>query len=79
MTKQINFIANQKFINYIKSLGYEHRHVPRTRKLYFTNGKGIQVRVDLKKKNITLLDQEGWPFVSKPGFSNIELNNLLNL
>jgi|VirMetMinimDraft_7_1064189.scaffolds.fasta_scaffold02852_6 hypothetical protein len=71
--KVINFIGDQNFINYIKMIGFNHQHVAKTRKLYFTNGNGAQIRVDLRYKNITLLDRAGFRVKSSPGFTNMEI------
>lgn len=71
----VNFIANQKFLNYLKMIGFKHQHVARTRKLYFTNKLGAQIRIDLRGKNITLLNRVGYPVASKPGFNSKEIQD----
>lgn len=66
----VNFIGDQRFINFLKMIGFQHQHVAKTRKLYFTNKNGAQVRVDLRFKNITLLDRAGFNLYSKPGINS---------
>ena len=62
MTKKlVHFIADQRFIDYIKMMGYSHQFVAGTHKLYFTNKSvGCQIVVNLKAKNITFLNKQGF-------------------
>jgi hypothetical protein len=61
MKKLIHFRADQRFLDYIKMIGYKHAHVSGTRSLYFTNNlKGCQIVVNLQARNIRFLDAEGW-------------------
>tara|TARA_R110000796_G_scaffold231853_8_gene349958 strand:+ start:10639 stop:10905 length:267 start_codon:yes stop_codon:yes gene_type:complete len=73
MDNVINFIANQNFLNYLKMIGFKHQHVARTRKLYFTNRIGAQIRIDLKGRSIALLDKAGYLIASSPAYNNVDI------
>jgi len=75
MNNDINFIANQKFLNYLKMIGFKHQHVARTRKLYFTNKIGAQIRIDLKGRSIALLDRAGYLIASSPAYTSRDIQS----
>jgi len=54
-----DFIANQDFINYLLILGYKSRPV-NSKKKYYSDKLGNQIKIDKRKKRITLMDKFGY-------------------
>lgn len=59
MAKLKTFKANDTFVEFIKGLGFQYRHVD-SEKQYYVNQRGNQIKIDRDTGIITLLNSRGY-------------------
>lgn len=70
------FRAGKAFTNYIQGMGFKHRVVD-SKKEYFTNSRGLQIKIDYEFKMITLLDEKGNTVKYSSTFTDKEIDKFI--
>ena len=69
------YYADGRTVAMLKRKGFWRSSMPKTRKQYFINGKGAQIRICFEELEVTFLNKIGWPMHTfQSGFSPNDLN-----
>ena len=74
MGKPKFFRANKAFVDYIKVIGFQYRHVD-GKSQYYTNKRGNQIRIDYENGIISLLNNKGYVVDYSSTFTNEQIDN----
>lgn len=73
MSRNIFFNTNNTFEEYLKSNGFQHRHVDSECK-YYVNEKGNQVKLNYEVGIITLLNKNGYVIDYSSTFTKTQID-----